>query len=291
MEEAGNLSDPSTPADVPLDPRPPHAIIVLPAEGTAFDTTLHVIAETEDTDVVEVRFQFRAVFDVVWTDIGGPDTALPWETDWDPSGLALGPYELRAVATDKGGRIDPYPTPVGVQYRDVTRPGGVLALVVQVDGGDVHLAWDAVADSDLAGYHIDRRDSLGTEVRITSAPIADTSYVDPGLEDGTYIYKVVAADTSDNEGDPSNEAEAVVYTPFFDQPYTPTPELSFSLLGFGAALATAEGTLDRPSGVTPLPATSADAGGRFSYDGLALERGDNIVSLRLRDGEDNVSKG
>jgi hypothetical protein len=61
-------------------------------------------------------------------------------------------------------------------------------------------------------------------------------------------------------------------------------------LGFGAALATGEGTIARPSGVTPLPATSADAEGRFSYDGLALERGDNIVSLRLRDGEDNVSK-
>lgn len=291
MDEAGNVSDPSNQAEVTLDTRPPHAVIVLPADGTAFDTTLHVIAETVDTDVDVVRFQFRAAVDVVWTDIGDPDIALPWETDWDPSGLAFGPYELRAVATDEGGRTDPAPTPVGVHYRDVTRPGGVLALDARVDGGDVHLAWEAVADSDLAGYHIDRRDSLGSEIRITSSPIGNTSYVDSGLDDGTYIYRVVAVDTSDNEGDPSNEAEAHVYTPFFDQPYTPTPELSFSLLGFGEAFATTEGTIAKPSGVTDLPATSADARGHFTYDGLALERGDNVVSLRLRDAEDNVSKG
>jgi uncharacterized repeat protein (TIGR01451 family) len=290
MDEAGNISDPSAPAEVTLDTRAPHAIIVLPADGTAFDATLHIIAVTEDTDVAEVRFQFRSASDLDWTDIGGPDTALAWETDWDPSGLGFGPYQLRAVATDEGGRTDPDPTPIGVDYRDVTRPGVVLNLDARVEEGDVHLAWEAVSDLDLAGYHIDRRDSLGTEVRLTAAPIAETSYVDSGLDDGTYIYKVVAVDESDNEGDPSNEAEAVVYTPVLDQPYTPTPELSFSLQGSGTALATVEGTISGPSGASVLPETIADAEGNFAYTGLSLERGVNTVTLRLRDGDGNVSK-
>jgi len=290
MDEAGNLSDPSEPANVTLDTRPPHAVIVFPSDGTAFDAPIHVVATTEDTDVRDVRFQFRALGETAWTDLGDLDTTLPWEIDWDPDGLAYGSFDLQAVATDLGGRTDPAPTPIVVHYRDVTRPGAVLNLEASVDGGDVTLEWTPVNDADLAGYHIDREDALGTEVRITASPVTEVTYIDAGLEDGNYVYRVVAVDTSENEGDRSNDAAARVYTPALEQPYTPTPELSSVLQGVGAALATVMASIESTSGTRQLPEISTDDEGLFAFAAFDLERGDNTFTVRVRDASGNISK-
>src|SRR5262249_61325415 len=94
--------------------------------------------------------------------------AEPFETTLDPValGVVYGAYDLRAVATDQGGRTDPDPAPITVVYGDTTPPLVPQELVAHVDGHQVQLTWHAVTAPDLAGYHVERD---GT--RLTTTPI------------------------------------------------------------------------------------------------------------------------
>ena len=289
IDEAGNLSDASLPADVTLDTRAPHAVIDPPVDGTEFDDNLFVQATTEDEDVADVLFQFRAVGDPTWIDLV-LDTELPWEADFDPAALTFGDYELRAVATDEGGLTDPAPTPVTVTYTDLTRPEPVVDLTASVLGGDVTLDWTANTDPDLAGYHVERTDSAGGVSRLTASPISETTYLDAALPDDTYGYQVISVDQVDNEGDPSAPAEALVYTPVLEQPLTPTRAATVDLEGSGLGDATVSGEATAPSGTTAIPGTLSDSEGLFSLPGLPLEEGLNTFTVRLTDGDGNVSK-
>lgn len=68
-------------------------------------------------DLRSVRFEYRASSSDSWTLCAttlwsdpNPDTRPPhWGILWDVSHLADGPYQLRAVATAKDGRVDPDP--------------------------------------------------------------------------------------------------------------------------------------------------------------------------------------
>ena len=292
MDEAGNISDPSLPADAEIDTRPPAAIIVSPLDGTQFDTTLHVLATTEDRDVANVQFQFKAAAELVWTDLGALDTAEPWETRLDPNGLSLsfGDYDLRAVATDQGGLFDLTPASIRVTFTDLTRPERVLDLVARVDGGDVELTWTANTDADLAGYHVDRTLDGGTTIRLTTTPITETRLVDMDLPDGLYTYTVTAVDTSGNEADPSAPADALVYTPELRQPFTPIRERVTALQGSGVAEAEVQADVTNASGATSLPAVQTDTDGNFVLVDIPLELGDNTIAVVIEDAEGNRSK-
>ncbi len=289
IDTAGNLSDASQPADATIDTRAPHAVIDPPVDGTEFENNLFVLATTVDEDVAQVLFQFRAAGDPTWIDLG-IDTELPWEVDFDPIALTFGDYQLQAVATDLGGRTDPAPTPVTVTFTDLTRPQPVVDLAARVVGGEVTLTWTANTDTDLAGYHVERTDSVGSLSRLTASPIPETTYLDVGLPDDTYTYQVISVDLVDNEGDPSAPAEALVYTPVLEQPLTPIQALTMELSGSGGADSAVGGEVTRPSGTVALPAATSDAEGLFSLIGLPLERGLNTLAVRLTDAAGNVSK-
>lgn len=291
IDRAGNLSDPSVAADVVIDTRAPHAVIVQPTAGTMFDTPLYILATSQDTDVAQVQFQYRAAGGT-WVNLGAADTALPYEAMLDPValGLSRGSYELKAIATDTGNKVDPAPTPVAVTYTDVTRPVMTLGLINVVNGGDVTLTWTANTETDLAGYHIDRRSAQGTQVRLTGVPIAGTTLVDSGLEDDTYYYTVTAIDLAGNEADPTPESAAVVYTPQLAQPYTPTRNALVTLEGKGVGPARVAGEMANSAGTTALPEVDADAQGAFQLPDLALTGGDNSFTLRMTDAAGNVSK-
>ncbi len=290
IDQAGNLSAPSAPAQVTLDNRAPSAQIVQPADGAEVEGNVYILATTPDTDVARVLFQWKRPADAAWTEVAAADTTAPWEVVWNTEGLAYGEYQLRAVATDQGDRTDPAPAAIAVVFTDLTKPPAV-DLTARVDGGDVRLTWAAAtpAEPDLAGYHVDRTDETGYTERLTAAPIAATTYVDAGLPDAVWHYAVIAVDTTGNESDPS-EREAVVYTPVLEQPYTPTPDAATVLAGTGIGAADVTGTAVRGSGTAPLPAATADDKGRFSLAGLALEQGANTFTVRLRDAEGNLSK-
>ncbi|MBI2467816.1 MAG: hypothetical protein HYV62_08370, partial [Candidatus Rokubacteria bacterium] len=97
---------------------------------------------------------------------------------------------------------------------DRTPPAQPRGLVAVVAGATVRLAWDAVADPDLAGYHVHRSTSPGRGYqRLTVAPQPATTYVDADVRRAqTYYYVVTAVDRARaaNESVPSPEASATL---------------------------------------------------------------------------------
>ena len=86
-------------------------------------------------------------------------------------------------------------------------PTGLTAIP-----GDRHaidLSWQPVPDTDLAGYHVFRREVSETSFRrLTAKPVVVPAFTDTTTARGQrYVYKVTAIDTSGNESQPSNEAE------------------------------------------------------------------------------------
>src|SRR6185503_4769962 len=157
MDQAGNLSDPSNEICRTLDNRAPQAVILQPADRTRFEFPVRVVAFTPDTDIAAVQIQYRASGTPEWQDLGAADAAAPYEVTLDPATLpGPGPYEVRAVATDQGGRTDPAPATVTVVYGDTTAPAPPQGVAVLVDGRSVSLTWSANTEDDLAGYHVFR---------------------------------------------------------------------------------------------------------------------------------------
>ncbi len=289
MDLAENLSDPSAPASATVETGAPRAVITTPAHGSSFEAELYIQATSEDSDVARVQFQYRPSAGGAWINLGAADLELPWETIWTPA-LPFGDYQLRAVATDSGNRTDPAPPAITVTLTDLTRPPAVLGLAAQVAAGDVTLTWTASTEPDLVGYHLDRRTADQDPVRITAAPVTGTSFLDAGLADATFLYSVVAVDEVENESDPSDEAEAVVYTPLLVQPFTPTAAPATDLEGSGSSGTTAEGEIGGPGGTAPLPPVASDAEGAFHFTAIPLARGESLLSVRQRDAAGNLSK-
>ena len=296
IDLAGNTSDPSLPSEVLIDTRPPHAVIQTPDDGHLFEQPLYINAVSEDSDIAEVQFQYRAVGETVWINLDVADTSDPFEVLLDPTalGISYGSYQLQAVATDLGAKVDPAPTPITVTYKDLTRPDMTLGLANLVNAGDVSLIWTANTDADLAGYHLERADGLEGQadfVRITTALLTSNSHVDTALADSNYRYRIIAVDTSDNEADPSAESAAIVYTPTLAQPYTPVNGVGpITILGQGIGLATAGGTVTNSLGVTNLANIDTDDLGNFILNNLTLDEGDNTYTIQLTDAVGNISK-
>lgn len=291
IDQAGNVSAQSAAVSVAIDQRPPHVAIINPPSGTRFDHTLYVLGTSADIDIARVQFEYQALGASSWTNLGSPVVSSPWEVNWDPTGLPLGTYLLQAVATDTGGRTDPAPEAITLVYTSLTRPQRVSGVMAQVFGGDVHLAWTAGRETDLVGYFLDRTNAFGTTVRITAAPVAGASFIDPGLADGTYSYVVTATDTFGNLSDPSSPVQAGVYTPQLVRPMTPTRATRTALSGTVAAGASVAVTVTPPAGpATTLPTVSADGDGAFAVTPIVLALGSNAISVVATDGVGNQSK-
>jgi subtilase family serine protease/Tol biopolymer transport system component/fibronectin type 3 domain-containing protein len=295
IDQAGNLSDASESASIDLDTRAPHAIIVTPEENEAFNSSLYIMAESEDNDVESMLFQYRTQGASVWIDLASADTSAPYETHLDPDALGIeyGTYEIQAVATDTGGSTDSSPTPVTIIYKDLTRPASVLGLYAVTDGGSVTLTWDANTESDLDGYHIERSSSSDTPaVRLTVDPITATTYVDTGLADGQYEYCIVAVDSSENEADPSGSVDVEVFTPALDQPFTPisTGLSDFTGVANTTSNVTADAELINDLGTTDLESVTTDSEGAFLFEAVTLATGVNTLQVTMSDDDGNRSK-
>jgi fibronectin type 3 domain-containing protein len=78
----------------------------------------------------------------------------------------------------------------------------------------VRLAWQAVADADVAGYLVYRSTTAGRgHTKLTPSPQAAATYVDGDVRPGqTYFYVVTAVDRAKraNESVPSSEVSATI---------------------------------------------------------------------------------
>lgn len=289
MDMAGNVSDASNEVEFKIDNRPPHVPIAKPAEGTKVSQTVTLVGESRETDMARVQFQYKAEGSSTWVDIGAPRTGNsgPWTIEWGTEGLPYGPYQVRAVATDEGNKTDPAPGFVTLILTDLRKPDAATALKARVTGGDVKLDWAASGSGYAVGYHVYRANPDGSEDRLTSTPLDALTITDADRPDAAFNYRVHAVSAGGTESDPSNVAPAVVFTPAFEQPYTPTPDSVTPLAG--VTRAEHKVTLRRANGDVVAEA-DADAAGQYKFDAVPLLLGDNRFDLVARDTEGNTSK-
>lgn len=292
IDRAGNLSGPSEPADLVFSGRPPEVRIVSPQSGTEFTTVIVISAESDDEDVVEVRFSQRRQGEPDWIPIGSPVAARPYRVEWDASALPFAVYEVRAEARDSEGLEDPTPPQVDVRRVDRTPPGTVPTLSATALGGDVNLQWSAVADADLAHYRVQRRWCADcTEWQdIAEVPAGTVAHVDQDRPDGRYEYRVLAVDAHENVGEPSASDDAVVFTIVVPTPYSPirteTVELRVSTPRAGVL----GGQQQDAGGTRAFGPVALPEGNDQALAGVAVVMGRTRFDLSLEDAQSNRSR-
>ena len=203
LDAAGNESARSTAVSSARgDHTAPSAPSGLAVEGTEAGNVLTWTANTDDTTVYEI-----------WAKRGDGSFAYVVSTNGttytDIAAIIGQTTSYYIVALDKASNISASSVtvtatrPAPADTTDPAVPTGLTAT----GGKDltVPLAWNAVSDSDFAGYNVYRDGVLLTPAMITDG----SSYTDDAAEEGrTYTYTVTAVDTSGNESEASAEATA-----------------------------------------------------------------------------------
>jgi predicted small lipoprotein YifL len=119
-------------------------------------------------------------------------------------------YLVRAFVRGDGGQVESAdPEPAEVAAEDVFAPAVPTEVTAVAGAGLVSLTWTAVADPDLAGYVVWRREAASGFVRLSREPVRETSFSDASAVAGReYVYAVSAVDLRGNES-PRREAAAV----------------------------------------------------------------------------------
>lgn len=291
-DSAGNVSESSEPVEVTIETQPPHVEFERPANSELFENNLTILADTRDKDISISEFKYREKGSQAWTSLGSVNGNGPYSLSVDTTSFAYGEYELTAVATDVNGNVDPNPVVVEISKVDLTQPDRVVGLSAAVDGGQVSLSWTANSETDLAGYFVERSDLFGSTTRLNSEPITDTVFVDQGVSDGQYEYRVYAVDLVGNESASSDLVRRWVYTPELTPLYTPTSEPRVAVSG--RAPFTVSGTADLSvknilGDSTYAPTTLTDES-EFSWPEVALQPGENVLEVRVTDASGNRSK-
>lgn len=280
VDEAGNISDPSTQVDaMARDDVPPAAPTNLSATGGELEVALAWDANTE-ADLLEYRVyrQNSSVWDQIATVPAGTEAY----TDED---VAFGQeyiYRLRAEDTSQN-LSDPSATATAQVNPDTSplpAPQDLLAT-----GGDeqIDLNWSAVAAA--SHYKIQRAPGLNAVSGFVQiANVSATSYTDAleGEFDESFTYRIIATDEVNSRSDSEPSATASATTNEQNQMDAPT--------GFSATGAEQEITVtwdeetetiyrletDRGTGFELL---SADASSPFTHSDLGNEES---VDYRLR---------
>ncbi|MBI4691489.1 MAG: discoidin domain-containing protein [Nitrospirae bacterium] len=288
MDQAENLSDQSNTIEINIDTHAPKATISEPADKSKFENKTLVTAGSSDSDIASIQFQYKKSQDSTWLNLGSALTSHPYSMYLDPAvvGLTYGDYNLRAVATDNGGKADSSPSYITITYTDLTAPNTPIDLKALTTGKDVTLTWTANSETDLNGYYL-YRTSGSTKTKLNSSALKDSIYQDKGLSDGTYTYEVRAIDTFNNESGSSNTVTAKVYIPKITQPYTPSAEGVIQLSGSNAeANSTVEITV---KGYGLHGTATADSTGNFNAD-VTLTAGENKITVQAKDSAGNISR-
>jgi Tol biopolymer transport system component/subtilase family serine protease/flagellar hook assembly protein FlgD/prenyltransferase beta subunit len=292
LDQGGNLSEQSSSKVVTVDARAPHATLTHPTAYVRFSDPLLLKAESPDTDVVSVQFQYKKYADSVWSDLGAPVTAAPFTISFAPAtlGLPYGSYHVRPVAKDRAGKVDPSPTYLGVMYDDIVPPAAPTGVKATVAGDTVTLVWDANTEQDLKGYNVFRNYGSSRD-KINSTPLKTLTFSHAKLQDGEFNYEVQAVDNSNNESPFTQIVSVKIYTPVLVQAFTPTSSGSTSLEGSscppGARVEVVNTTV---SGPAPPIMVTANLEGKFSIDSLFLTPGQNKITAKATDSSGNVSK-
>ncbi len=153
-DRAGNASGLSNALTVEVETHPPHASIIVPVNFTRIQGVVDMVAEVPDQDVATVQFQVRPGGAADFQPLGAPVTRIPFHTSLDPAAFQAPVLEVRAIATDKRGNVDPRPSSV-VLF--AVAPPVAPVVTPRVTGGDVALSWSDLNPSGVvAGYEVAR---------------------------------------------------------------------------------------------------------------------------------------
>ena len=139
-------------------------------------------------------------------------TTLLTGLSFTDAGLVNGTtYYYVVRAQDTSGNESADSAEVSVAPVDNIAPLPPTALAVSDhpadQGGALDLVWTVSASTDVAGSHVYRSLTSGTGyVRLTTAPLAGSTFTDSGLTNGIAYFYVVRAVDSANESADSNEA-------------------------------------------------------------------------------------
>lgn len=208
VDEAGNVSGPAT-TEIELDLKAPAPSWSRPDAGTEFENNLALRVRAEARDISVVTFRYRAAGETQWTELSQSSNQRPFVYTWATENLALGDYEIQAVARDEGGRSGS--TTVRVVTRaDLTAPAAPSKPAASVDEDTVTLTWEASSSDDVAEYVIRMADSASEVARV---PESSTTLEVPELTDGTYSFVINAVDNAGNTSTKTSPVEVLIFTP------------------------------------------------------------------------------
>jgi hypothetical protein len=149
-----------------------------------------------------------------WQRVGAPmPRQYGREMTVDESELAIG-YRVawRIRSLDLAGRTSVPSAEASLLVRDLLGPSPTRETIARAEGTQVLVTWAAVADEDVAGYHIERAASLnGPWTRLTTTPLAATTpqFADTNAPARRQMFwRVRAVDRSGNLGAPGAGAPA-----------------------------------------------------------------------------------
>jgi serine protease AprX len=175
-------------------------------------------------------------FDLRLYNPSGSQVAYVWSTrrqeelGYRPT--VTGTYRLRVESYRGGG-----PYLLDVSYGsgpDLVAPAAPTGLTATPGDGQVALDWANNTESDVARYHVYRRNGDGSWPTTPLATVTASAFTDTGLANGvSQTYRVTAEDASENASAPSSEASA---TP---EPPPPAPVVkSYNPSGYSIAAGT-----------------------------------------------------
>jgi len=122
-------------------------------------------------------------------------------------------YRYHVTAVDVLGVESPAGASVSLRATDRTPPASPVGLAVDNADGAVRLVWRMAAETDAAGYHVERANGLSqpfTRLTRAAVPVDAPEWVDSGVTGGRqYFYRVIAVDAAGNASEPSNALSAL----------------------------------------------------------------------------------
>lgn len=203
LDRAGNPSAPSPEASVRIDTTAPEVLISRPLPGARVGGRVEI----------QGRAYSREDFDQYELVVEGlqPPTAAQTLTQrssavqggslgvWDTRSIPAATVRLTLRARDLSGNQASTQTEIAVDNQPPAAPTGVVAL--EEGSADVRISWQANTEADLLGYLVYRDAALlnGTpEADPRLIAIAQTEWLDSGLGDGEFAWRVAAIDSTGN---------------------------------------------------------------------------------------------
>jgi Tol biopolymer transport system component/flagellar hook assembly protein FlgD/subtilase family serine protease len=176
FDRALNASSLSNAINVTLDQHAPSATILSPTPLARLSGAVTVVADTPDLDVASVRIEARSAPSGAFVVLGA-STSRPYAARLDPAVFG-GVMEIRAIATDKGGRSDSLPQSVFSFYDPPLLP---IAVAQHVDQDMVSTGWtDPNPAGRLAAVTIERDGQVVSPANVVTTGTATATATSSG---------------------------------------------------------------------------------------------------------------